>query len=389
MTITHPTFDDITPQLLRQTGGPKWSLSGDVIGAHVAEMDFGTAPAVTAAIQAAVGRGTIGYPSAALQSGTASATARWYAESYGWSVEPEHVQIVGDVITTLKIAIEHYSAPGSAIIVPTPTYMKFLSVPRAMGRRIIEMPLHEQDGHYALDLDALDAAFADGGGILLLCNPFNPTGKVFRRDELVAISEVVARHSGRVFADEVHAPLVYGEARHVPYASTSAEAAAHTVTGTSAAKAWNLAGLKCAQLIFSNATDAARWPRIVPLDGHGASTPGMIATATAYDEGRDWLDGVRHYLDENRVLLGELVRDQLPRVRYTVPDGTFVGWLDFRALELPDVTGFFRDHAGVVLTDGRTCGDNGAGFARLIFATPRPVLREIVGRMGHALRRQG
>lgn len=153
----------------------------------------------------------------------------------------------------------------------------------------------------------------------------------------------------------------------MPYATISDAAAAHTVTGTSAAKAWSLAGLKCAQVIFSNETDAARWPEIAPVHGHGASTLGFVATTAAYDSGRQWLDDVRHYLDGNRMLLAELVTEHLPSVRYT-PDGTFVGWLDCRDLGLGD---------------GHSCG--APGFARLIFATPRPALREIVARMGHAL----
>lgn len=382
------SFDEITPTQLRRGGGPKWSLGDDVIGAQVAEMDFGTAPRVTDALRASIASGRLGYPGSELQASTASATARWYADSYGWAVAPEYVQPVGDVITTLKVAIEHYSTAGSAVIVPTPTYMKFLTVPRAMGRRIIEVPLLEDGGRYAMDLEALAAAFTGGGGILLLCNPFNPTGTVFGRAELLAISEVVAEHDGRVFADEVHAPLVYDDAQHVPYASVSPTSAEHTVTGTSAAKAWNLAGLKCAQVLFSNAADAARWPEIAPVHGHGASTLGLVATTAAYDEGRSWLDDVQHYLDGNRKLLAELVAEHLPGVRYTPPDGTYVGWLDLRALDLgDDVAEFFRHRAGVALTDGRTCGANGRGHARLIFATPRPVLREVVERMGRAVTR--
>lgn len=383
-------FDAITADQLRLLGGSKWSAGPDVIGAFVAEMDFGTAPTVVQAIHAATDRGLLGYLPSGLATTLGHATARWCADAYGWTVRPEHVHPVADVITTLEITIEHFSRPGSAVIVPTPTYMKFLTVPPALGRRVIEVPMLQSSGRAELDLEGLDKAFREGGDLLLLCNPFNPLGRVFTPDELVAVSEVVSRHGGRVYADEVHAPIVYPGARHTAYASVSETAAAHTVTGTSAAKAWNLAGMKCAQVIFSNDADAARWPQISPMVGHGASNLGVIANTAAFSTGRAWLDQVVGYNDRNRKLLAELVAEHLPGVRYTPPEGTFVAWLDCRGAGLGDrPAAFFREHAAVALTEGVTCGADAAGFVRLAFATPRPILEEMLLRMGKALARFG
>jgi cystathionine beta-lyase len=245
------------------------------------------------------------------------------------------------------------------------------------------------DGRYVYDLDALDAAYDAGGSLLVLCNPHNPIGRVLTREEMVAVSEVVDRHGGRVFSDEIHAPLVYDGHRHVPYASVSPVTAAHTVTAVSASKAWNLPGLKCAQLVLSNDVDAERWTKVGTFPEHGASNPGVVANIAAYTEGGPWLEAVLEHLDGSRRLLGDLLATHLPEVRYTAPEGTYLAWLDFRELGLGDHPGeFFHDRAGVALTDGPLCGRAGAGFARYNFATPRPVMERTVEQLAEALRRR-
>ncbi|MCW4456836.1 MalY/PatB family protein [Microbacterium sp. MPKO10] len=388
MTSRTHEFDAISIDRLRETGGTKWTAFPEAIGAFVAEMDFGTASEVKQAIHEATDRGMLGYLPRPVADHMAQATATWYGTTYGWEIGADQVHPVADVLKTVDIAIEHYSRPDSPVIIPTPTYMNFIAVSQAHGREIIEVPLAENEGRLEMDLEALERAFHAGGHLLLLCNPYNPVGRVFSREELVAISEVVARNGGRVFADEVHAPLVYDGFQHVPYASVSSDAASHTVTGTSAAKAWNLAGLKCAQFITSNDADAAVWERIANQASHGASTLGVIANTAAYEAGRSWLDSVIAYNARNRFVLAELLEEKIPEVSYTPPEGTFVAWLDCRALGIDGSPAeFFRDNAGVVLTDGAACGSNGVGFVRLIFATPRPILEETVDRMACAVRK--
>lgn len=382
-------FDEIGIDRLRAGGGLKWTMFPDAIGAFVAEADFGTAPAVTRALHEAVDAAAFGYLPTALAARMAEATAAWQNDRYGWRVAASDVHPLADVIAGLQVAIEHYSAPGSAVILPTPAYMPFLDVPRTMGRQIVQVPLLRSGGEYALDLDGIDRAFAAGAGLLILCNPYNPVGRVFRRDELAALADVVERHGGRVFSDEIHAPLVYAGSAHVPYASLSPATAAHTVTATSASKAWNLPGLKTAQLILSNDADAAVWERVGGLVSHGASTLGVLANTAAYTEGGPWLDEVVEYLDGNRRFLADALAAVAPEVRYDPPEGTYIAWLDARELELDtNPAEWFREHAGVALTDGAACGPAGAGFVRFVFATPRPVIARAVEQMGDALRRR-
>jgi cystathionine beta-lyase len=380
--VTAAEFDRIDVGTLRRAGSVKWSMYPEAIGAFVAEMDFGTAPPVTAALHAAVEAAAFGYLPAGAAEQMSAACAAWSRDRYGWAVDPVDVRPVADVVAALTLAIEHFSAPGTPVVLPTPAYMPFVSVPPRLGREVIEVPL---TGEHRYDLDALAAAFEAGGDLLILCNPHNPVGRVLTAEEMLAIAEVVDRYGGRVFSDEIHAPLVFGGARHVPYASLSPVTAGHTLTATSASKAWNLPGLKCAQVVLSNDPDRETWARIGPLAEHGPSNLGVIANTAAYAEGGPWLAEVLAYLDGNRRLLADQVAELLPGVGYTPPEGTYLGWLDFRATGPAEPAAYFLEKAGGAMTDGALCGEAGRGFGRLNFALPRPVLREAVQRIAAAM----
>ncbi|NGO67571.1 MalY/PatB family protein [Streptomyces boncukensis] len=380
--------EGVTVESLRAAGHLKWTEAGsDLLGADVAEMDYGTAPPVAAALRAAVERGSLGYLSPVHEAELAEACAAWQRERHGWPVAPRDVRLLPDVIRALHLAVAHFSRPGSPVIVPTPAYAPFLRVPELLGRRVIEVELTRSEGRYRYDLDALERAYADGGHLLLLCNPHNPLGRVFEAGELAAVCEVVARHGGRVFADEIHAPIVYGGRRHVPYATVAPQAAEHTVTAVSAAKAWNLAGLKCAQVILGNDADRDRWAGLDRLATDGVSTLGAVAATAAYRHGRDWLEDVLAYLDANRRLLAE----RLPGISRTPVEGTFVAWLDLRDAGLPDPdpAAYLARTAGVSLLNGARCGAAGRGFVRLNFATTREILTLLVARTAAAVGRCG
>jgi cysteine-S-conjugate beta-lyase len=302
-------------------------------------------------------------------------------------VPPAWITPRADVVAGLQVAIERFTPPGTPVVLPTPAYMPFLTVPAALGRELIEVPMVERDGRPTYDLAGIAAAFDAGARLIVHVNPHNPLGRVFGVEEQLALADVVTAAGARVFADEIHAPLVHPGAAHRPYASLSPETARHTVTATSTSKAWNVPGLKAAQLILSNPEDAEYWAGVGALYAHGASTPGVLAATAAYEHGADWLYDVLRYLDGNRRFLAELLDEHLPQVRYTPPEGTYLAWLDCRPLHLDGPAGaFFLDRAGVALVDGPECGAPGVGHVRLNFATPRPVLETIVERMAAAVR---
>jgi cystathionine beta-lyase len=385
--ISKQVINDTTAAMLRARGSVKWTTPGpDGFGAAVAEMDFGAAPAILDALAALSATANFGYLSPVLGRELVAACADFQQRRHGWAVDPELIHPVPDVIKALEIAITYYSKPGSPVILPTPAYMPFLSVPGQLGREIIQVRMHEEAGFFTLDLDAIDAAFRAGGHLLIFCNPCNPLGRVYTEEEIAELTAVVDRHGGRVFADEVHAPLVYPGLRHIPYASTSDTAAAHTLTGTSASKGWNLPGLKCAQVILSSAADQERWAELGHIAWRGASSPGVAANIAAYRHGEAWLDEVLAFLDENRRLLADLLARHLPQVRYRPPDGTYLAWLDCTALNLDGSPGaLLTEQAQITVVDGPAFGQGGPGSFRFNFATPQPLLAEMIERAAAVL----
>jgi cysteine-S-conjugate beta-lyase len=381
-------IDTTTAATLRARGSAKWTAPGpDGFGAAVAEMDFGAAPPILDALAGLSAQAKFGYLPSPLGEELAAACAEFQRRRYGWEVDPALIHHVPDVIKAFEIAITHFSRPGSPVILPTPAYMPFLTVPGLLGREIIQVRMRDDGaGFFTLDLDAIEDAFRAGGHLVVFCNPYNPLGRVFTADEMAQLTGVVDRHGGRVFADEIHGPIVYPGQRHLPYASTSAAAAAHTLTATSASKAWNLPGLKCAQVILSNEPDRQRWEEMGFFAAHGASNPGVVANIAAYRHGEAWLDEVLAYLDDGRRLLADLLGRHLPQVRHRPPDGTYLAWLDCTGLDLSCSPGeLVTERAHVTVVDGPRFGAGGAGAFRLNFATPHPVLAEIVEHVAAAL----
>jgi len=382
-------IDTTTAAMLRARGSAKWTAPGPGgFGAGVAEMDFGAAPPVLDALAGLSAQANFGYLPPPLGDELAAACSEFQWRRYGWPVDPALIHHVPDVIKAFEIAITHFSRPGSPVILPTPAYMPFLIVPGLLGREIIQVRMRDDGaGFFTLDLDAISGAFRAGGHLVVFCNPYNPLGRVFTTAEMAQLTDVVDRHGGRVFADEIHGPIVYPGTRHVPYASTSAAAAAHTLTATSASKAWNLPGLKCAQVILTNEPDRQRWEEMGFFAAHGASNPGVVANIAAYRHGEAWLDEVLAYLDDGRRLLADLLGRHLPQVRHRPPDGTYLAWLDCTGLDLSCSPGqLVTDRGHVTVVDGPRFGAGGAGSFRLNFATPHPVLAEMVEHIAAVLK---
>ena len=382
---THP-WDQITVEDLRRNGGRKWSEFPDKIGAFVAEMDFGTSPEVAAAVQDAVGRHHFGYAPSKAHADLADALAGWVGREFDWQVDPFAVVSVGDVLSAFAAVIEKFTVPGATVVLPTPAYMPFLLIPPALGRRVVQVPMLETAaGHWSYDFNRIEELFAEGPSLFVLCNPHNPIGKVASREELETIARLATQHGALVFADEIHAGMVY-EGTHVPFASISEEAAACSVTSTSASKAWNLPGLKCAQVIATNPEHAKALKADEYLLIGGAGLLGVVANTAAYNGDQTWRRELVAYLDGNRRALAEALRTHAPEIVHHSPAATYLAWMDCSGLDLPvSAEQFFREEAGVALVAGSRCGTGYEQYARINFATPRPVLLDAVERMGNAL----
>ena len=386
----HHRFDEISVQDLVEAGSMKWTRMPGHLAAFVAEMDFGTAPAVTAALQHATDSSLWGYLPPAAARDMSEATSEFLSRRYSWEVPASRINPTADVLSAYDVVLERFATPGTPVILPTPAYMPFLTLTPLRGREIIQVPMVEgEGGRLEMNLEGIASAFEKGAHVLILCNPHNPLGRVYDKRELLALADVVEKHGGLVFSDEIHAPITFAGHTHIPYASLNDTTAAHTLTATSASKAWNIPGLKCAQLIVSNDAHQQLMKDISFIVSHGAATPGVMANTAAYREGGPWLTDVLSYIDDNRSTLRELLAKHLPQVSYHEPEGTYIAWLDARGLG--DITEgrtfaqFFSDEEKVGLTDGALCGEAGVGHLRLMLATPRHILEKIVEAMAEAV----
>jgi cystathionine beta-lyase len=378
-------FDAITQESLVAKGGRKWSAFPGSIGAFIAEMDFGVAPAVRRSLQVIDDRDLYGYAPADLTAELRAATSGFCADRYGWQIPVEHIEPASDVLAAFLGVLTHLTPADTPIVLPTPAYMPFFDVARVTGRRLIEVPMLRSETGWSLDLDAIAAALTPGA-TLVLCNPHNPIGKVYTEDELLALAEVVEAEEARVFSDEIHAPVVYDPAKHIPYATLTEATAAHTTTATAASKAFNIPGLKCAQLILTSPSDRETWKQKGQFVSGAASNPGILATTAAYTRSLDWLDEVNGYLKGSRDLFTDLVTSLLPNAAYIQPEGTYLAWLDLRGYGLESgLAETINSRAGVAVTEGRLCGEVGAGHIRFNFALPRPLLTEAVERIARIL----
>lgn len=377
-------FDDITADELFRVGGSKWSRHGDAYGAFVAEMDFGLAEPIRQVLHASVDAGLSGYVSPVWDEQLKQATVDFVGRRYGWQLETKNVLSAPDVLTGMMITMRHHLKPGARVILPTPAYMPFMFLPQMTGHDLVQVPMIRTADNWELDFDAIDEAFAEGD-MFVLCNPHNPIGKVYTRDEMVRLSEIVDKYQGRVFNDEIHAPLTLNGNVHVPYPTVSEAARAHSLTAMSASKAWNLAGYKCAQLILND--EDLKTADAFAFDLHGTATPGTLSNIAAFNDGEPWLDEVVGYLEGNQQLLIDLLAEELPGAIFVPNQGTYLAWIDVEALGIEGKpSDFFLENARVALTDGGACGDIGKHSVRLNFGTPAPVLEQLVRRMGEAVR---
>ena len=381
-------FDALDVEKLRRRRDAKWSIyPAPVLPAWVAEMDYPLAEPIRRELERAAADSEVGYPTALPWTGLVECFAERMADRFGWQPEPQRVEVLSEVVQGIFGALYAYSKPGEGIVVQTPIYPPFLQSVAATGRRLVDNRLTPRSSGHGIDFDALRAAADAGTRVLLLCNPHNPTGRVFSAGELGELAEIAVERDWIVVADEIHGDLVYPGRRHVPFATLSPEIAERTVTLTSATKAFNIPGLRCAIAHFGSEDLQQRFDAAAPPHVRGGvGLLGIYATIAAWRDSQPWLDSVLAYLDGNRRFLTEFVDAQLPGVKTWLPEATYLAWLDCSALRAPrSASHFFLKRAEVALQDGDHFGQGFADHARLNFATSRPILQKILERMATAV----
>jgi cysteine-S-conjugate beta-lyase len=378
------SFERIDRAWLAAKPGAKWARCAEhgQLAAWVADMDMPPAAVITDRLQALVAGGDLGYPDWRDPHGSPlrELFAARMAQRYGWHVEPGHCQELNDVVQGIQMMLHLGSEPGDGVVLHLPSYPPFLKSIESMHRRLEPLPARLDATGWVFDLDALDATLRERPSrVLMLCHPHNPTGRVFARPELERLAAIAEEHDLLVVSDEIHAELVYEPHGHVPFASVSAQAAARTVTITSASKAFNLAGLR-----WAIAHIGPSWlrDRLHALPNHLFGVPNLTAvaaTTAAWTEGEPWREALVRHLDANRAHLAQSIHDRLPGIVHVPPEATYLAWMDCRALGWAEEPAERFAAGGVRLSPGADFA--APGFARLNFATSPAVLDDIVERM--------
>lgn len=376
---------DLTDDEARAALVNKWGdTEPGVLPAWVAEMDYAVAEPITAALHAAVDRGELSYPLFLRHGGE---LGRSYAEfarrHYGEEVDPERVLPTADVTFGVRTALDVLSEPGPMVL-PLPAYDPQHGLGQVTGREQWDLPVDPDGDTYVVDLDALDALFARGARTLLLTQPHNPGGHVHTRAELEGIRDVVVKHGARVVSDEIHGQLALPGAEHVPYLSVEGTAD-HAVSVVAASKAFNIPGLKCAQVVTGDDATRDRLVQIPMAQNESWGSLGVVGTIAAYDECDAWLADLIARLDQQRTLLRELLAEHLPEARMRPLEATYLVWLDLRAYGHDDAAGVLL-RGGVRVSPGQAYWPGLPGHVRLNIATSPDRLTEIVRRMAAALR---
>ncbi len=382
-------FDQLEVARLRERPGAKWQRYGpDILPLWVADMDFEPAPPVLEALADQIRTGDLGYSMKPSPSPVAAAFASWMSRRHGWEIDPRDVMVTQDVIQALQTSIHLFSDPGDGVAIQTPIYPPFLASVESLGRRLIDNPLRRGPDGYELDLEGLRRSLETSScSILLLCNPHNPTGRVFTVDELASLAALAEEFDLTVISDEIHADLVFEGSTHTPFASLPGTAD-RTVTLNSATKSFNIAGLRCAVAHVSSGTLRDRF---ASLPGHifgGVNVFGARATEAVWRDGSDWLAGLMDHLSLMRKLVVAGVANHLEGAEIVAPEATYLSWIDCRGMDLPvEPSRFFLKEAGVALNPGPDFGTGGQGHVRLNFATSSEIITEAFERIARALPR--
>jgi len=388
-----PIHFELSETALRARRNAKWNqYEPGVLPAFVADMDFAVAAPIQVAIEKIVHAGDYGYPMRDGQKPDRSVSIAFSARMksrYGWELSPDLVLPLADLVQGTYAPILAFSDPGDGIVLQVPNYPPFRDAITTTERRLLPLAMRDNGSRHVVDMDELEKLVDARTRIFILCNPQNPTGRVFTRDELTALSHFAEAHDLIVISDEIHSDLVYPGHEHIPFASLSAEAAARTITLNSATKSFNIPGLRCAVIAFGNAALRERFHKRIPLRLTGsANVVGADATIAAWTEGQPWLDAVLAHLLKARNRVTEVLSKEAPQIRFHAPEATYLTWLDCSRLELSaSAFQYFLNAAKIGFSAGETFDPACPQFVRFNFATSMPILDEMLDRFVTATRR--
>ncbi len=371
-------FDEIIPR--RNTNSYKWdsAADADVLPLWVADMDFRTAAPIVEALQRRVAHGIFGYTR--VPDAYYDAVTDWFARRHGWTIRRDWMIYTSGVVPALSAVIKALTVPGDKVLVQTPVYNCFFSSIRNNGCGMVSSPLTYEDRTYRMDFEDLERKAADERvKVMLLCNPHNPAGRVWTREELTRLGDICLRHGVTVVSDEIHCELVYPGHTYTPFAYLSEEFRQHSVTCVSPSKSFNMAGLQIATIVAADDDMRRRIDKAININEVCDVNPfGVLATIAAYNEGEEWLTQLLAYLHANYRYMQAYCEEYLPDFPLTRLEGTYLVWMDTRALHQPseELEHRLTQEARLWLNAGTMYGAEGEGFMRWNIACPKSVLHE-------------
>jgi len=371
-------------EVLRKRTSAKWrTFPEDVLPLPVAEMDFPIAKPIRDVLIDMIKRSDTGYSGIAPE--LPQAFANYAKRNWDWTVNKDQFYLATDVGVAGVEVIRLWTEPGDKVVVNSPVYLNFFTWIKEAKCEAVDVPLLQLGDDWALDLTALENAFAAGAKAYILCHPHNPVGHIFTLDELEKIAELAKKYNVLVISDEIHAPLIFSKAKFIPYLNVSDTARETGLCITSASKAWNLAGLKCAQIVADNSAINDRLLQLPIASPWRTSLLGVWASIAAYNQGEPWLKAVINNVDDNRHYLAKLLKKHLPKAKYTVPNSTYLAWIDLSAYGQENVAALLLDKGRVALSNGTDFGGVGKDFVRFNLATSKEIIKEAVLRMASVL----
>lgn len=377
----------------KETHSVKWNEMQSIFGVEeaiplwIADMDFKAPEPVLRAVREVANHGILGYasPSPSFQ----ESISQWMKKRHSWNVSPEWLVATPGIVPALNMAIEAFTAPGDHIIIQPPVYGPFHKLASNHGRELVLNPLLYDENQYKMDLAHLEqVAQHKKAKMLVLCSPHNPVGRVWTKEELQSVMEIAVKHNLIVVSDEIHADLVFKPGQHTPYALVSEEAKMHSMVCTAASKTFNIAGLQTSNVIIANGEMREKFKTVI--EKHAISSLnifGIAATEAAYQEGEPWLSETLEYIYENMIYVTEFIHQHLPELKVTIPESTYLLWIDFRELQMThaELYSFLLHKAGLVFSSGTDFGAEGEGFMRMNVACPRSLLEEAMNKLKHAI----
>lgn len=382
-------FDEIIER--RGTNSYKWDLAKEdgVLPMWVADMDFPTAPSIIEALQKRVAHGIFGYTLVPVS--YYNAIINWFARRHQWQIERDWILYTSGVVPALSCTLKAVTMPGEKVLVQTPVYNCFFSSIKNNGCEVVENELRRVGNYtYEIDFEDFERKCADEKTTaFILCNPHNPAGRVWKKEELERMNDICLKHGVKVIADEIHCDLVMPDYQYTPFANISDACRDNSVTLNSPTKAFNIAGLQIANIICPNAALRRRIDRAININEVCDVNPfGVIALQAAYNEGEEWLDKLNQYLWENYQALKDFFTTELPQVRVTRLEGTYLVWLDILGIELSSDEAYeqLMQDGKVFVCSGTLYGRKaGQGFLRVNIACPRNTLMQGLARIGRVL----